>query len=197
MFTNDAHQKAHQAMENGNLELSIELYTKALLEAPQDFVIISDRAVAYLHLENEEKCLADFNRAVELQPNYPYRYASRAFAKNHFGNIDGAVEDYERAVKLDPTDELAHNNLGLLLEKKGYQKQADERFERAKKLSKMEDGLHDIVDEMEGGKVTENKANEIITSEPSSASEEFKKVFTSKSQFKEFLRFIKNGFKIR
>ena len=36
-----------------------------------------------------------------------------------------------------------------------------------------------------------------VEEESSSKSKELKKVFTSKSQFKEFIQFVKNGFKIK
>ncbi len=145
---------------------------------------------------------------MELQPEYAYRYACRAFAKNNFGDIEGAVKDYERAVELDPTDAVAHNNLGLLLEQRGYQKEANERFERADNLSKQEDNLLQTIDDLEsdGSQTTMNKIEEakaeqanLENQEPenNSTSKELKKVFTSKKQFGEFLRFLKNGFKIK
>ena len=198
MFANKTHKEAHEAMESGNIELSVSLYTKALAETPDDCNIISDRAVAYLHLENKEKCMIDFNKAVELQPDYGYRYASRAFARSHFGDMDGAVEDYEKVVKLDPNDHLAYNNLGLLLEKKGYKDQAEERFKLADKLSKEEDNLLEVIDDMDGkplpSAIQKEPQQEIGTS---TKTKELKKVFTSRSQFKEFLSFIKNGFKLK
>lgn len=209
MFTNKTHEAAYNKQKDGDLDKAIQLYTKALAEAPDDYNIISDRAVAYLHKEDKIKCFEDFDRAIELQPDYAYRYATRAFAKNHFGDIDGAVEDYEIAVNLDPTDGIAQNNLGMLLEKKGYKNQADERFKRADELSKQEDGLLDVIDELEGNEdETEDGVSasrrpsdsnvQTESEEPvGSQTEELKKVFTSKSQFKEFIRFIKNGFKIK
>jgi Flp pilus assembly protein TadD len=45
---------------------------------------------------------------------------------------------------------------------------------------------------MESTDTTENNA-----SKDSKSSKEFKKVFTSRQQFREFLRFIKNGFKLK
>ncbi len=205
MFTSEIHKKGYEAMKEEKLEEAVRLFTEALKisEHPD---IYSDRGVAYLHLEKKVESLADFDKAIELQPKYAYRFAARAFAKNHFGNIDGAVEDYEIAVKLDPDDAVAHNNLGLLLEQKGYKDKAEQRFEQADKLSKMEDHLLEVVDDLEKGGSTEKaetvKERELISPEVQrdetvSAVSEFKKVFTSKSQFREFVRFVKNGFKIK
>lgn len=203
MFANKIHEEAHALMQSGDLQGSITLYTKAMEEHPKDCNLISDRAVAYLHLNEKEKCYADFDLALSLQPNYGYRYASRAFAKNHFGDVDGAVEDYEKAVEMDPDDAVAQNNLGLLLEQKGYKNAAEERFNRADKLSKEEDHLLEIMDDLDNEKSAEVIGTKeeidpnIQRQKNVSTGEELKKVFTSKSQFKEFMNFIKNGFKIK
>ena len=204
MFTNPLHEKADEALKNGDIEKAILLFTEALELNPNDYNIISDRGVAYLQANDKEKCFADFNRAIELQPHYSYRYACRAFAKNNFGDLDGAVEDYQKAVELDPTDAVAQNNLGILLEKKGYQDEADARFERADALSKQEDGLLNFMDDLEtddAENLTSITRKEIEPAEKpelkTSPGIEFKKVFTSKKQFDEFMQFIKNGFRIK
>lgn len=208
MFTNSKHEKAEQALKKGDIDRSIKLYTEALNEAPNDCNILSDRAVAFLHKKDKLRCLADFNLAAQLDPDYAYRYASRAFAKQHFGDLDGAVEDYKKAVELDPDDAVANNNLGMLLEQQGYQKEAQERFERADKLSKMEDHLYAMMDEMEKSDVPSDSPQEeqpevkgnvedIREDDASSASKELKKVLTSRAQFKEFMRFVRNGFKLK
>lgn len=210
MFANNTHKLADEALKNGEVEKAILLYTKALKESPNDCNIISDRGVAYIHAKNKSKSLADFDSAIELQPDYGYRYAARAFAKNSFGDIDGAILDYEKAVELDPDDAVGHNNLGLLLEQKGYQKEADDRFKRADKLSEMEDGLLDVIDNLEEGatphiefeknkseaNTVEDKKDEEVEEKRTTKSE-FKKVFTSKAQFDEFMAFLKNGFRIK
>ena len=203
MFSNKYHEEAENSLKEGKIEEAIELYSKALSESKDDPNILSDRGVAYLHAENKVKCLEDLDKAIKLQPKYAFRYACRAFAKSHFKMYDSAIEDYEKAIELDPDDAVAHNNLGMLLEQKGYMEKANERFERADKLSKQEDHLLDVVDELE--KQEEPKIEEerkeidpsIKREEHISAYKEFKKVFTSKNQFKEFINFIKNGFKIK
>lgn len=236
MFTNSKHEAAHEAIKKGEVDTAILLYTEALNEAPNNCDILSDRATAFLHKKDKLRSLADFNKAVELDPNYSFRYAARAFAKQNFGDIDGAVEDYRKAVELDPDDAVAQNNLGMLLEQQGYKKEADERFARADKLSKMEDQLYDVMDELEsesgsesnddqlkkefeertakaeresGGKAPEdnNEKKDSADIEPvetkatdvedSNTSKELKKVFTSRKQFREFVQFVRNGFKLK
>lgn len=210
MFTNSKHKQADEALKKGKIDASILLFTEALNLAPNDCNILSDRAVAFLHKEDKLRSMADFNLAVQLDPEYSYRYASRAFARQHFGDLNGAVEDYQKAVALDPDDAVAHNNLGILLEQQGYQNEAQERFKRADKLSKMEDELYGMLDDMESEssdyqepeiieESTEAETTKTIEVEPKEAttSEEMKRVFTSRKQFREFLRFIKNGFKLK
>lgn len=235
MFTNSKHKKAHAALKKGEIDKAIILYTEALNLAPDNCDILSDRATAFLHKKDQLRSMADFNKAVELDPNYSFRYAARAFAKQNFGDLDGAVEDYQKAVDLDPDDAVAQNNLGMLLEQQGYKKEADERFARADKLSKMEDQLYDMMDSMEReaqgdqqeGEIDEDSIkkefeerskkaeqssgqkgpeadsveNEMqedsSKKDDSSTSKELKKVFTSRKQFREFVQFVKNGFKLK
>lgn len=202
MFANKTHEQAHQALKEGEIEKAIELYSKALLDYPDNCNILSDRGVAYLHLKDREKCFLDLDKAIELQADYSFRYACRAFAKNNFGDLDGAVKDYEKAVELDPEDAVAHNNLGLLLEQQGYKIAAEERFQRADALSKMEDNLLNVIDDLEQTDKPQIMESPTGVPEPEekvngNASQEFKKVLTSKSQFREFIAFVKNGFKLK
>ena len=208
MFTNKTHEEATSKLKEGQIDEAIELYTKALNEAPDDYNIISDRGVAYLHKNDKLRCFGDFNRAIQLQPNYSYRYASRAYAKKHFGDLEGAVADYEKAVELDPEDAVAQNNLGMLLEEMGYKKQSEKRFARADKLSEQENGLLNVMEGLEASEKAVEATNQETpiedlspsdkgSDETKTNSKEFKKVFTSKNQFKEFIRFIRNGFKIK
>jgi Flp pilus assembly protein TadD len=208
MFANSTHEAAHKLLNDGKVTEAIEAYSKALEINPDNADIYSDRGVAHLHNMDKIHCFADLNKAMDLQPNYSYRYASRAFAKNNFGDLAGAILDYEKAVELDPDDAVAQNNLGLLLEQQGYKKSAEARYARADKLSEQEDHLLEVIDDLdqeadvprqETGAGSDIEVATIQEDEENSAdnSREFKKIFTKKSQFKEFIRFIKNGFKIK
>ena len=202
MFANKIHEEAHKAFEQGEYSKAVLGYTNALKENPNDCTILSDRAVAFLHLNEKKKCIADFNLAVQLQPNYSFRYASRAYAKKHFNDIDGAIEDYETAINLDPTDEISQNNLGVLLEEMGAQAQADTHFEKSDELRKQKENPLPNVGEsaQKNEEIPEESSAEVKTmsdEEFTTKTEELKKIFSSKKQLTEFLNFIKNGFKIK
>lgn len=205
---NAHHIKGYALFKKGKLQEALVLYNKAILEIPEDPDIFSHRGVLYFHLGDMQKSLADMNKSVELDPEYSYRYASRAWIKDAAGDTEGAIEDYKRAIELDPEDAISHNNLGLLEEKLGYKMQAQKRYDRADKLAKAEKDLMDAIDEMEKNGVfeediepeTEQSRQPVApkeTSKPESKSKVIGSVFTSKSRFKEFIRFVFNGFKLK
>lgn len=180
---------ARKLFSQGDYSGSIIEYSEAIAieESPNFF---SERAVAFIHEKKYEEALTDFNKAIELEPNYGYRYSSRAYLHDAMGNLELAIEDYNKAILLDPADAVAYNNLGLLEEKLGYKNKARKNFAEADRLSKeMGIDLGSPVNiQKEIDKNQENK-NE-------SYQNTIKSVFVSKESRKEFFRFIKNGFKI-
>lgn len=95
---------------------------------------VHDWAICCFYLGQIPNALALLDRAVALQPDYGYRYASRAWMRTAAKQHDAAMADYRRAIELDPEDAVSHNNLGLLEEQAGYRKQAQERFQVADEL---------------------------------------------------------------
>lgn len=204
MFANPPHEEAYALVKSGEYKRALELFEKALLIAPNHPDILSDRGVLYIHLNDRVKALADFNDALHEQPEYSFRYSARAYAYDFFGDTELAIADYEKAIELDPQDAVAYNNLGLLQEKLGYKQKAEHNFERADKLSKMEARLYDLMDQLEDGKTADENAPTRTVIEPQEKREragnaftEFKKLFTSKEQFSSFIKFLRNGFRIK
>ncbi|MCH2213889.1 MAG: tetratricopeptide repeat protein [Flavobacteriales bacterium] len=184
-------KKAIEAYQAKDFENAVYWYSRAISVSPEDPELYSERGVSYYHRKMLPEALDDMNRAQQLQPEKPYRYSSRAYIKDSMGDTEGAIEDYKIAVKIDPEDAVAHNNLGLLEEKLGRMAQAKAMYELADALAKNESRsgkpenyqAKNIQKEIEKEKVQRSLSNEMIN------------VFKTKERFKEFLRFIRNGFK--
>jgi tetratricopeptide (TPR) repeat protein len=49
---------------------------------------------------------ADFNKAIELKPDYARPFAGRGRAKRDKGDLDGALADFNKAIELNPDFQL-------------------------------------------------------------------------------------------
>jgi tetratricopeptide (TPR) repeat protein len=61
---------------------------------------------------NMDGAVADFTKALELNPSYIGAYNNRGLAKSAQGNFDGAIADYSAAIKLKPAYVEAYFNRG-------------------------------------------------------------------------------------
>lgn len=154
------------------------------IEPDGDF--LHDRAVCLFQLGRKTEALNLLDRAVGLEPNKGYRYASRAWMRAAMKDVDGAIEDYRKAIEIDPDDAITLNNLGLLEEQYGMRKAAQERFRRADTLSGIlrEAGVNPPEIEKESDPDENTKDNLWA---------EVKSVFTKPDRRREFLNFLKNG----
>jgi tetratricopeptide (TPR) repeat protein len=48
-----------------------------------------------------EGAIADYSRALELNPRYATAYHNRGIAKRARGDLDGSIADYSRALELN------------------------------------------------------------------------------------------------
>jgi serine/threonine protein kinase/Flp pilus assembly protein TadD len=113
----------------GQLEASLDLFTKAitLLEPlvqreprlTKERLCLRNaydaRARALFHLRRLEEAVADWSRAIELDPNYVDSLRGRRIAYAALEQYEKALEDYQTILKLAPADVLAHKGLAWLL----------------------------------------------------------------------------------
>ncbi|NQV52777.1 MAG: tetratricopeptide repeat protein [Flavobacteriales bacterium] len=192
---------------SGRKKFEVQDYAGALsdynlsLEAEENPNVYSERAVVYYFLKQLDNSLADMDHAAELEPENPYRYSSRAYIRDAMGDTEGAIIDYQKAIHLDPEDSIAHNNLGLLQEKLGYKEKAKKNYERADQLADVDKLLNKIHTEQRNESIEREQQRE----QPKEASREereelsivaiLRNTFLTKTGFKEYLAFIRNGFK--
>jgi tetratricopeptide (TPR) repeat protein len=190
---------ATEHLKAGSYEKALEQFNALIKNEPPVADYYAYRGTVLLNLKRKKDALKDFDRAVELDAQYSYRYACRAFAKDALGDLEGAIADYRKAIELDPDDAIAHNNLGLLEEKAGNKNNAKRHFETADTLAQsfFSQDLtvhHDV--EVEETIFEKHEEIEIqSTLNAQTYFSELKKVFSSKNEFSRFVKFIKKGFK--
>jgi tetratricopeptide (TPR) repeat protein len=91
-----------------------------------------DRGRAWADQGKYDRAVEDFNRALELDPNYPDAFNGRALAYAGEQQYDHALQDFNQAIKLDPNYAIAIFNRGLTLQSMGHADEAAKDLARAK-----------------------------------------------------------------
>src|SRR5690606_32328390 len=73
----------------------------------EEFVL---HGIAKFYKEEFESALTDYNKAIELDPNYDYAYKCRHLIYGGLGKISEALMDLTKAIELNPTGEY-YNDL--------------------------------------------------------------------------------------
>lgn len=143
----------------------------------------SERGVCKFNL-GFRSALEDIEKALELDPENPYRYASKAYILDKTGHTEEAYHMYLKAAGMDPEDEITQNNLSIVEMKLGYTREARQRFmEQEKRL-----GLTSI--DTGGGFINEKDTSVRRSSSKVQTSrwKEVKSMVSSWAGFKSFLR---------
>jgi serine/threonine-protein phosphatase 5 len=101
----------NEQLKQGHFLEAIKFYSMALEFRPQNAIILSNRALAYIKIENYGLALQDADKAIKSDKAYAkgyYRRASAYFALNHYKL---ARKDFRQVVKLIPKDRDARKKL--------------------------------------------------------------------------------------
>lgn len=198
--------RARVSSRLGSYESALNDFDLLISKEPFNPTYISDRAVVLHLLNRNQEAMEAFDRALNLEPLNPYRYSSRAYFRDRIGDLHGAIEDYEKAIDIDPEDAVAYNNKGLVEEKLGYIQKSKKSFKKADDLVGYKPKFNDTSDngalQKNGSSVPEVPKNDLYTSESPTKKmnltyfwKTFKSILFDRNTQKEFLNFIKSGFK--
>ena len=191
----DVRRRAEAHYQAGEWAPALSEFDTLLSKGVRDGDLLHDRAVCIFQLGRKKEALQQLDEAVALEPDNPYRYSSRAWIRAALKDVDGAIEDYRKALELDPDDAITLNNLGLLEEQYGMRKSAQERFRRADTLMGILKDAGVDPPEPQGSPSPSLDAKRKEDPPKNSLWREMGAVFTNSSRRKEFLTFIRNGFR--
>jgi tetratricopeptide (TPR) repeat protein len=126
------------ALSKGDTTQAIGLYSTALEDAslPNDrrAMILNDRAVAYARRGQTRLAFEDFNKAVQLFPEYAAVYNNRGNLLLAVGQVKEAIKDFDRALVLAPGYAAAYNNRAGALMRGGELQAAIRDYTQAVRL---------------------------------------------------------------
>ncbi|CAH8473758.1 unnamed protein product [Schistosoma intercalatum] len=97
----DILEKGTRLLASGKFEEALLLYSDAIGKSPDSYMAHYKRGTAYIALSNCRMSLLDFNRALELNPDFIPARKHRAYVKLRMGKLTEAIEDYESVLNHD------------------------------------------------------------------------------------------------
>lgn len=114
---NDNSRKARFHLKNGELELAVEAYTKAIrhkkytlffTHAPS---VYNNLGQVYLQQAEYDKAIETFENVIEIQPDAIQAYINLATTYLKQNRPDQAIKSCKRALQIAPNTALTHYNL--------------------------------------------------------------------------------------
>ena len=98
--------------------------------------------------EDLQGAIADYDRAIEINPRFAEAYSNRGNARLDGRDLDGSIADYDLAIKIDPVFAKAYGNRGLARLFQGDMAAAEKDFAQCLKLDpKLKPSLEEQIDQ--------------------------------------------------
>lgn len=104
--------KAQTLIINEYFEEAVRCLDQAIYYNPHDGAAYNDRALCRLELgAGEEEILADFDKGIEVEPDYATIYHNKGWFLNKIGQHSEAITYFELTLALEPKRAVTYENL--------------------------------------------------------------------------------------
>ena len=97
-------------MKNFLFLLSVLLVTVSFGQTAEEYY---NQGYAKFESKDYSGAIADYTKAIELNPKYTFVYYNRGLAKNLLKDFRGAKVDFTKAIEIDPADAKLYGNRGI------------------------------------------------------------------------------------
>jgi tetratricopeptide (TPR) repeat protein/S1-C subfamily serine protease len=104
-------EKAHLLGRLEQYSEAIKIYD-LIISKDQKAWAYNNRGVSKSNLGDNKGAVADYNAAIQINPQYAEPYSNRGITKYRSGDNKGAMEDYNIAIRIDPQYGEAYGNRG-------------------------------------------------------------------------------------
>ncbi len=95
-------ETAKRCLEEKQYQLAIDKTTSIIRILPKKGEAYQIRARANAALGKVHSALEDYQKAIELEPGFPFNYSGRAQLLRDIGDYSGAIRDYSKALAVAP-----------------------------------------------------------------------------------------------
>ncbi len=109
---------------------ALGIYDNIIKKEPRAWAYVNRGTVKY-QSGDKKGAIDDYDKAIQLNPQYTGAYVDRGLAKSDLGDNNGAMSDYERAIAIDPQFAEAYVSRGIAKAESGNKKAAIVDYDRA------------------------------------------------------------------
>jgi tetratricopeptide (TPR) repeat protein len=113
---------------------SITLFDHAVNATNDNYIAYFNRGASYRRHGDDKQAIRDYDKALEINPNYGEVYINRGVARAALGEYSQAIGDYNKAIEIKPHDADAYYNRGVVYAALGNFSQAIGDYDRALEL---------------------------------------------------------------
>ncbi|KAL1559750.1 Hsp70-Hsp90 organizing protein 2 [Salvia divinorum] len=110
-MADEAKAKGNAAFSSGNFTDAIRHFTDAIILAPSNHVLYSNRSAAYASLNQFSEALSDAEKTVELKADWGKGYSRLGAAHIGLQSYNDAVSAYRKGLEIDPNNEALKSGL--------------------------------------------------------------------------------------
>ena len=126
--------RAQISIIDEDFETAIKYLNRAIRYNPKDGAAYNDRALCRIELDEEEdidQILADFDKGIEVEPDYASIYHNRGWYLNQIGSHRKAIVYFKKALSLEPNRAVTYENLADAYLNLGKKRTAINAFRKA------------------------------------------------------------------
>ncbi|MEW5724737.1 MAG: tetratricopeptide repeat protein [Thermodesulfobacteriota bacterium] len=137
-------------LERKDFSRAVDAFSKAIGKKPSLVDAYIMRGITYgQHQDRQDLALADFTKALELDPRNSWAYDLRGATWVSKGELDRALEDFNKALELNPGNAQIYYNRGQTWKAKGDLDQAIQDVRMAISITSDRPEYHQALAELE------------------------------------------------
>jgi Tfp pilus assembly protein PilF len=121
--------------KNKNYEDCLNFWNDFIEKEPNIDVAYNNRGLAYAELNQLDRAIEDYKKAIELNQKFADSYNNRGAAYCELNQHARAIEDFNKAIAMNRNFAMAYNNRGLAYHRLNRHKKAIKDFNRAIELN--------------------------------------------------------------